>query len=352
MEANEGLNSDQTRNLLKIYEPIGAELERMDIVLFGLISDALDPFPQDIRTFRSYGKRSRPAILLLAAKLESAAAGRAALPEGTVEQAAAVELMHIATLIHDDVVDGAIFRRGHKTLHRLFTDKTAVLVGDFLYASAIDIFNRYGSRHIVDTVTKTTVGMAHGELIQTVWPPESRADLETYRKIISKKTADFFAAAAAVGAEHAGANPERRDRYREFGWNFGMAFQIVDDLLDIVADPADIGKPVFQDLVDRKITLPILQLIDADSDARRMVDGVLESGRLTDEIRVGLLEKVTALDIAGSTLREAEKYVAQGREILQKLTEQIDDHPARQSLLALSDFILTRDGLSRIPSLA
>ncbi len=331
--------SETNNSLIEIYKPIVEDLENVDRRLMAIVAGALDPFPREIGAFRSLGKRLRPAITLL---VYQTAAERMDDPPAVIEQAAGIELMHIATLIHDDVVDGAYQRRGHQTLHELFTDKTAVLVGDYLYATAIDIFNRNGSRHVVDVVTRTTMGMAHGELMQVLMTPESRNRREVYLEIISKKTADFFAASAEVGAEAAQAPAARRDRFRKFGWNFGMAFQMIDDVLDYTASEHNLGKPVFQDLADGKVTLPAILLLESNASGDLLT--LVGEGKLSPAARAALSDRLAQHDIIARCLREADVYLSEAREILNSLRES-EVLPSHTALLALCDYILQQKGL-------
>ncbi len=328
-------------NLIEIYRPISDDLKSVDQCLLDVVAGALDPFPREIGAFRGAGKRLRPAMALLVYRMAS----EQTPPRRVLEQAAALELMHIATLIHDDVVDGSYQRRGHQTLHRLFTDKTAVLVGDYLYATAIDMFNRFGTHHSVNVVTRTTIGMAHGELMQVLLTPESRSRREIYLDIISKKTADFFAAAAEVGAEAAEVEGPRREEFRRFGWNFGMAFQIIDDVLDFTASPDNLGKPVFQDLVDGKVTLPALILLEAG--AQEFLMSVLSERKLTQEARAALSDLLASHDVIPRALREADQFLADARDVLNSLRT-TESAPAFQSLLSLCDYIIQQKSLPQL----
>lgn len=333
-----------TGSLLEIYKPIVEDLKNVDRRLQTIVSEALDPFPRDIGAFRSLGKRMRPALTLLTYRM---LADGAASPQAVVEQASAVELMHIATLIHDDVVDGAYQRRGHQTLHQMFTDKTAVLVGDYLYATAIDTFNRFGTRHVVDVVTKTTVGMAHGELMQVLMSPETRSRREVYFKIISKKTADFFAAAVEVGAEAAEVPAERRAALRQAGWNFGMAFQMIDDVLDYTASEDNIGKPVFQDLADGKVTLPAILLLEAGASSE--LNEILAERRITPAQRDRLLDLLSQYEIIPRCIREADQHLSEARDIVGGVREIATPVP-HASFLSLCDYVIQQKGLPQ-PSL-
>ncbi|MBI4178251.1 polyprenyl synthetase family protein [bacterium] len=335
--------------MTEIYKPIAADLDAVARKMMGVVAGALEPFPREIGAFRSLGKRLRPAICLLAWRSEGI---DGAAPPEVVDQAAAVELMHIATLIHDDVVDGAYQRRGHQTLHELFTDKTAVLVGDYLYATAIDIFNQHAGRPVLGAITRTTVGMAHGELMQVLLDPDCRSRRDVYLDIISKKTADFFGAAAVVGASaaltgRAGKNDQedRLELFRRFGWNFGMAFQMIDDILDFTASEDNLGKPVFQDLVDGRITLPAILLLESGNGVPATLRTVLDQKELSQDIRAALLEDLNRFDIIPKAIRTAEGYLSEAREILQALFGSHRSVEAQQSLYSLCDYILLQRGL-------
>ncbi len=198
------------------------------------------------------GKRLRPALLLLAA----GACGGAGSPQA-IRLAAIVEMIHSATLIHDDILDGAQTRRGRPATHLKWGSPASVLAGDWLYMQAFHSALRERSFEILDILISLTQQMVEGELKQrqmlgTVVTPEA------HRELIERKTACLFAAAARLGALAAGADPARQERLAGFGRHLGMAFQMMDDILDFTASEAVLGKPVGSDLREGKMTLPAL----------------------------------------------------------------------------------------------
>lgn len=197
------------------------------------------------------GKQLRPQLVLLSAKLCRG------ITDKTIDSAVALELLHSASLIHDDVVDSSITRRGHEAVHVRWTNKIAILVGDFLLARVMQLIANVRNARITNIVAGMGVSLSSGELLQlhsntTMWISE-----EQYYQVIEQKTACLFAACMEAGAESSGATMRQASALRDFGHHFGMCFQIKDDILDY-SDSDEIGKPTMGDIRDGKATLPLL----------------------------------------------------------------------------------------------
>ncbi len=197
------------------------------------------------------GKQLRPQLVLLSAKLCRG------ITDKTIDSAVALELLHSASLIHDDVVDSSITRRGHEAVHVRWTNKIAILVGDFLLARVMLLIANVRNARITNIVAGMGVSLSSGELLQlhsntTMWISE-----EQYYRVIEQKTACLFAACMEAGAESSGATMRQASALRDFGHHFGMCFQIKDDILDY-SDSDEIGKPTMGDIRDGKATLPLL----------------------------------------------------------------------------------------------
>jgi octaprenyl-diphosphate synthase len=296
------------------------------------------------------GKRLRPALLLLAAGA-AGYRGTSAIRLGAV-----VEMIHSATLIHDDVIDGANTRRGRPSANARWGNHMSVLAGDWLYMQSFEMALRERNFAILDILIDLTQNMVEGELLQLT--RLGRIDLNETEatELAYRKTACLFSGCSRLGAV-LGRQPQQiEDALAEYGRNAGLAFQLVDDLLDFTASPEKLGKPVLSDLKEGKVTLPLIlamqeagtapsQIAAADGsahsngDGRRLVAKVLEErGFLSvrPEQITKLVRETGALDRAAKLARE---YVARAKECLSELP----DTEYRRALLAVPDFILDRE---------
>lgn len=278
----------------------------------------------------SGGKRLRPAVTMLSAQLFDAPRQRA------VALAAAIEMLHTATLVHDDLVDGSLMRRGHPTLNAQWSPAATVLSGDFLFARAAELASLAESVPVMSAFARTLMIIVNGELVQ-MFDGRGAATREGYFKRIYGKTASLFAVAAEAPALLAEADNGHVDAMRAFGREVGMAFQIVDDVLDFISDEAHLGKPVGSDLRQGLFTLPVLCYMDLnpeDGDVAALLNGQAGNPALVDRV-------VQAVRASGATeiaLEEARAYVARAQTALAAAP----DHPARQSLSDLADYFVSR----------
>lgn len=214
----------------------------------------------------SGGKRVRPILTILSAKLCGYENGLR-----HCNLAAAVELIHTATLLHDDVVDGSILRRGKKTANSIWDNKASILVGDYLLSVAFQLMVKDGSLDVLDTLSKTSGVMADGEVMQLTNSNDIEIAQSKYLEIISCKTAVLFAAATKVGAIISNLDPSQQKALEDFGTNLGVAFQIIDDVLDYSSDEKTFGKKVGNDFCEGKVTLPIILTYQKANDAEKSV---------------------------------------------------------------------------------
>ncbi len=201
------------------------------------------------------GKRLRPMLLLLAAR----ALGHRG-PDA-VQLAAVIEFIHTATLLHDDVVDESSLRRGRSTANALWGNSASILVGDFLYSRSFQLMVELARMPVMRLLADTTNAIAEGEVLQLLHLHNPDTDESAYTRVIERKTAVLFAAAAELGALLAGADDDTQARLRSFGLNLGFAFQIADDVLDYTADEATLGKRIGDDLTEGKATLPLIHAL-------------------------------------------------------------------------------------------
>ncbi|MBI2080131.1 MAG: polyprenyl synthetase family protein [candidate division NC10 bacterium] len=282
----------------------------------------------------SGGKRVRPALLLLAHRLCGGTDREAAL-----ELAQVAEYMHVATLIHDDIVDNAAKRRGRPSANVTWGSAASVLAGDFLYARAIQMLVAHGDFAVPKAFADATVAMTEAEILELCWERNPDIPYEEYLTIITGKTAALFSAACRGGALAASAPSEQVEALTEFGLNLGIGFQLVDDALDFMAREEVLGKPVGNDVREGKITYPLIHLLQTGPAEVR--DVLLKRlGRLPvgDADVEAIRDLVREHRTDEATLAEAERYLLKARTCLTPFA----DGPARASLTMMVDFVLQR----------
>ncbi|MBI4287145.1 MAG: polyprenyl synthetase family protein [Chloroflexi bacterium] len=257
--------------LSAIYAPVQAELLRVEECLHAISEESLRQMPPLLEyPLKLAGKRVRPAVTLLSGQFYEYD------PRRLVPMAASVELFHIATLVHDDIVDKAELRRGKPTVSFLHGQNVAVLLGDYVFARSAEKVCSTGNIHVVSLFAQTLRIVSSGELRQGFTPPESKRSKEHYFEWIGSKTASLFRLASESGAVLSQAPPSAVKAMRDYGWNIGLAFQIVDDILDFVGHEAEMGKPVGADLLHGALTLPVILLLEhypQDTKLRNALDG-------------------------------------------------------------------------------
>ncbi|MGO8670900.1 MAG: polyprenyl synthetase family protein [Capsulimonadaceae bacterium] len=282
------------------------------------------------------GKRLRPALVVLSAR-----AALASFPARTVHSsAAAAELIHMASLIHDDVVDLAEERRGRPTANAVFGNQISVLVGDYLLAKSIYLAAREGNLDVIRVFSHVTIGLSEGEVLQITAKGDSDTSEETYRGIIEKKTAGFIAGCCRIGAMLAEADPNMQEALAGYGMSCGLAFQIADDLLDYVGDPRETGKALDGDLREGKMTLPlILALRDCDPARRAELQAVLEDPEKLTDAGIALVHRtIEEHDGYARTAVEARGHARAAQSALESVPESC----YRQALVDLADYAVNR----------
>ncbi|NDY41673.1 polyprenyl synthetase family protein [Dissulfurirhabdus thermomarina] len=298
---------DDRQDITAILEACAPDFERIEAALQEDFHSQV-PFVTEVSGYILFagGKRLRPLITVLAARL----CGR---DDGGVFSLSVVpEYLHAASLLHDDVLDGGQLRRGKPPAYKVWGNKAAVLVGDFLYARAIDIASSFGLAEISRVIAETVALMAEGEILQLLQAKNTGYDEATYDAVIFRKTAVLISAAARIGALFAGAAPELVAAADAYGQALGRAYQMVDDLLDYTADTAELGKRTGTDLAEGKVTLPvILAMARAGREEQRRLRGLFASGGGgEDDFRWvrGLIEQTGAAEEAR---RRAEAQVSE-----------------------------------------
>jgi len=296
--------------------------------------DAVSAIGQYLQS--SGGKRLRPALLLLAARL----VGNGDSLDTAVELGAVVELIHAATLLHDDVIDAAETRRGRPSTNVKWGNHTCVLAGDWLYMQAFQIALRERNFTILDLLIGLTQMMVEGELLQLERIGRIDVTEADCMELVDRKTACLFSVCARLGALAAGAETRTEERLGEYAWNLGMAFQLIDDVLDFTAREKTLGKPVGGDLREGKVTLPLVYALEhATAQERGMVRTILRD-RSYDQVPfagiLALLERHRGIE----RVRErAQAFTEKARQVIGDFPES----PYQRALLAVTELVTARD---------
>lgn len=282
----------------------------------------------------SGGKRLRPVLTLAAAQMCGY--------QGEVHKplAACVEFIHTATLLHDDVVDESDLRRGQASANAVFGNKSSVLVGDFLFSRAFQVMVEAGSLDVLRILSNASAVIAEGEVLQLTTSNDTETSEEAYLEVIKAKTAELFAAACRIGAVVAGRPTAEEDALRSYGMNLGIAFQLVDDVLDYSAAQARLGKTIGDDFREGKITLPIVLAFRRGDDTERafwrrtMED--LDQGE-------GDLEKAIALMGRHNALRDSVERARHYASVARDALGLFPASPVKRALLEVLEFVVDRD---------
>ena len=283
----------------------------------------------------SGGKRVRPALLILAC----GACGGATSGKNVISLATVMEMLHTATLVHDDIIDNADLRRNRASVNARFGNQTAVLMGDWLYMSAFETSLQERSLEILDILTRLTRKMTEGELIQLTMIGRLDISESDYFDILKRKTAYLFSACAEIGAILAGASLERQHALRDYGMNLGIAFQLADDILDLTSEAEDLGKAAGTDLLEGKITLPLIYLLKSEPSLRPKLEDVMLTGTYTQISRDAIRQMLDSAGIIGRIRERANEFADAARKNLDVFTET----EYRVALEGIPKFVIDRN---------
>ena len=324
----------QARQIKQVFGPVLDRLELVDKFFKNEFSNA-QPMVREVASYvlGSGGKRLRPALVLLVSRMLGYKGER------DIRYAAVLEMIHTATLIHDDIIDGSDLRRGEPTANTLWGNQTTVLVGDWLYTRTMDLCLELGDVDVMRVLTSATLRMTEGELLADQVRGRIDVDEPTYMDITQRKTAELFAAACAVPALFQPATLHLTEKLLEFGRNVGISFQLVDDMLDFTGTRSDLGKPVMADLREGRITLPIILLLERlDRGTRDRLAEVVASGRFDAIPEETVLEMVRTSGVLDEVRRRAQQYSVNA---IQQ-TESLPKGPEREALIRASEILLDR----------
>jgi len=316
---------------LSLYGPVQKEMPRVEEsiqtiarVEFPLLALILGEI------LKHTGKRIRPAITLLAGKFNNYDL------DLLVPMATAVEVLHTATLIHDDMIDNSLLRRGNPTLNSVWDNGTTVLVGDYLFANSAELVSTTGNVRVMRLFAQTLMTICNGELRQIFSSGNWRETREDYYRRIARKTAGLFSMATESGAVLGGAPEEQVQALKNYGYNLGMAFQVVDDNLDFMGDEAKMGKPVGSDLLQGTLTLPAILFLEhypENNPIRRS----WENGHEEESLREAIAQ-IRNSSIIEDSFSTAKDFCNRAMEALRILP----NNACRRSLMELTEYVLER----------
>ena len=314
-----------------IYEPIQEDMAEVE-ESFRAVGEVDLPWMVEPLKYvlESGGKRIRPALTLLAGKFYRYN------PEQMIPLATAVELFHTATLVQDDAIDKSAVRRGKPTVNSLWGEGIAVLLGDYLFAKAAELVCSTGNLRVMTIFAQTLMYISSGQLRQYISAYDWRQDRQEYYQQIESKTAWLFSVAAQSGALMSGALEEEAEAFRSYGLNLGMAFQIVDDILDFIGDEEELGKPVASDLLQGTLTLPAILLMERHPD-ETIIREIFEK-RGDQEGVEQVIEMIRNSSVVEECYQIAADFCAQACLAL----EGLPDNACRKSLLDLADYVIER----------
>ena len=322
-------------DLTQLFEPIRPDLERVEAEFVRHIESRVQLIPQIGRYIQSSGgKRVRPAVLLMASRLAGYTGDRAVL------YASVVEFIHTATLVHDDIIDEAELRRGRLAVHSRWGNDITVLLGDYLYIKSMALALTQDSLDIIRLLCEVTLRMIEGELYQLTKAGDVDITEDEHFEIIRRKTAYLFAGCSQIGGMLGSATAEQQKALWDYGFNLGVAFQIVDDLLDYTANQAVLGKPIGSDLREGKLTLPVIRLLQrAPARAGELVRQVVADRHVSEDDWQEICRLLGEHRATESAFETAVEHARTAQESLEVFPPSVE----REALFTLPEYVLSRD---------
>ena len=332
---NRYLASVKSLTIKEVFELVRADLRKVEEEFCLQSISSVEPITEIGQYLRgSGGKRLRPALLLISSKL-CGFEGPTAIRLGTV-----VELIHTATLVHDDVIDGADIRRGRPSTNSRWGNHLSVLAGDWLYMQAFNIALAERNFKILDLFIAVTQAMIEDELLQLAWQRRVDVPEDVYFELTYRKTAYLFSVCLRLGAVLAGKSEEVESQLGAYGHNLGLSFQLIDDVLDFTSSEEILGKPIGNDLREGKVTLPLIYLLQRCSpEEAQKVRSVLEEGGFNSLRFSEILELIDRYDTLRAAREKAQEFAQKAKLCL----EALPDTPYKDALRSLPDFMLDRE---------
>lgn len=321
-------------DLKDICIPIKREVNELDRIMQSNLHSPI-PFVEDVVHYvtDNGGKRLRPVLTILAAKL-SGYEGEAAISLGV-----AIEFMHTATLLHDDVIDRAMLRRGRASINKKWGNHISVLVGDFFYCRAMDILVKHGDLRVLRVITDAITTTTEGEIFEITKSNNLTTTEDDYLQIIHGKTAALIGAACHTGGILGRLSENYEQALKNFGVNLGIAFQMIDDVLDYTSDEFTFGKTQGIDLREGKLTLPLILVLKRTTEEEK---GIIKNALVADEIEESLFGQVTKIIQKYDGIREtnklAQSYVQKAKDSLMPFKPTLE----KETLMAITDYVVLR----------
>jgi len=321
--------------LAQMFEPIRDDLREVEREFARHVQSQVDVIP----TIGNYvkesgGKRIRPAVLLMAARMVGYTGDQAVL------YASVVEFIHTATLVHDDIIDESELRRGREAAHTRWGNHLTVLFGDFLYLKSMSLALQHDRLEVIRVLCDVTLRIVEGEIYQLTKNGVVDLSEEEHLDIVCRKTAYLFAGSAKIGGMLGSTTVLQQDALWEYGFNIGMAFQLVDDLLDFTGEQGVLGKPVGGDLREGKMTLPVIHLLGLGSDR---ADALIRKIVRDRETEIDELQELQALLTQSRSIDYARSVASGFVERAKRALEVFPEGSEREALMFLPDYVLARD---------
>lgn len=320
-------------NFHDIFKHYENELKEVEKELYNLFQSEASLIPKiGAYIINSGGKRLRPLFLLLCSDLVGYKGYK------RIILASVIEALHTASLLHDDVVDEAEVRRGKKSANKIWGNQVTVLIGDYLYAKALHVSVAQESLPIMEALSLATYQMAEGEILQLMKAGDPTITFDEYIRIITGKTAGLITAACRVAGLLASLSEDKIKALTDFGHFTGIAFQMVDDILDYVADEKALGKTLGKDLMEGKITLPLIELLKKAEEKEEIID-IIKSEKFSEENLYLILKYLQKYNCIESSMLIVKNYIEKAKKAL----EVFPDSVYRRTLMTIADYILQRN---------
>ncbi|MCD6353114.1 MAG: polyprenyl synthetase family protein [Proteobacteria bacterium] len=321
-------------NIEAVYEMVDKDLQEVEKELDRNLQSEAALIPEiGKHILNSGGKRFRPLILILSA----CACGYQ--EKVHIKLASVLEFIHTATLLHDDVVDDANIRRGNSSANTLWGNQASILVGDFLFSQAFSLIAQIDNQHILEVLTGASTKLAQGEILDLVKENDVSCNEQDYLSIVSYKTASLIEAASQIGAILGRVNKEQEMALKSFGYNIGVAYQLMDDTLDYISTEEEFGKTIGKDLKEGKVTIPLIYTLrNSPPGDRKIIESTLGKKDLTEKdlhILLTLIKKYHGLDYS----IEKTLYYAQ---VAKQALNGITASPYKEALMTVADYVTQR----------
>ncbi|MHC4790206.1 MAG: polyprenyl synthetase family protein [Planctomycetota bacterium] len=323
-------------NLRDIYQPITDELKMVEDFVTSSIKESRNQSILAMSNFllESSGKRIRPALVILSEKAASSG-NKTCNRDELIKIASALELIHMASLIHDDVLDDATMRHSKPSINTKWGDDVSIALGDYIYSKAFELIGKCKNPDVFACISEAIYVMCEGELIQVCQRDNLDLSKDSYIVIVKKKSASLFAACCHAGTIIGNHSRAVQAALKEFGLNFGIAFQIIDDCKDIICEEKELGKHPGQDVIAGDVTLPLLTLLDVISEAEReKLKNIFES-----RIKNTELKRIRAILIDSNALFKTQEVVASYINRAKERLNILSDSDYKESLIRLVDYI-------------